>query len=44
MEGIVLFYNAIRMFVLCREGTKTGSHFNFKKNIPKLNSNGAVNK
>ena len=31
VEGIVLFYNVIRKFVLCRVGTKTGNHFNFEK-------------
>lgn len=31
VEGIVLFYNAIRMFVLCREGTKQEAILMLKK-------------
>lgn len=31
VEGIVLFYNVIRKFVLCKEGTKCENHFNFEK-------------
>lgn len=43
-EGGVLFYNVIRKFVPCREGTKCGNKtILILKNNPKLNSNGAVN-
>ena len=30
-KGLFVFYNVIRIFVLCREGTKAGNHFNFEK-------------
>lgn len=31
VKGIVPFYNVIRKFVLCKEGTKCENHFNFEK-------------